>query len=69
VNMKGPRDWTALMFGALHTRNPEVVSSLLAAGANATIQNRDGGRAIDYAGKNPHLKGTKAYWLLNEASY
>ena len=26
-------------------------------------------RAIDYAGGNPHLKGSKAYWLLNEASY
>lgn len=69
VNMKGPRDWTALMFGALHARNPEVVAALLEARADARIRNKDGGRAVDYAGGNPHLKGSKAYWLLNEASY
>jgi len=68
-NIKGPRDVSALMFGAMQTRNPEVVAALLEAGADATIRKKDGGRAVDYAGGNPYLKGSKTYWLLNEASY
>ena len=39
---------------------------LLELGANAKLKNEDGKTAFDYADR---IKGSQAYWLLNEARY
>ena len=49
--------------------NPEVISLLLNNGADAHAKDKDGKRAIDYASENESIKGTKAYWELNDASW
>ena len=41
----------------------------LDAGADPTATNRAGHRAIDLARQNEHLRGTDAYWRLNDASF
>ena len=62
-----------LMAAANSTEYPEVIEILLNAGMNAKTKfNRGeakGERAIDLARENPHLQGTKALKMLEEASY
>ena len=60
---------TPLMWAACHTRNPEVVSALLKAGADAKARDKGGKTAFDHAKDNPRLKGTEAYWDLNNARF
>jgi uncharacterized protein len=60
---------TILMHAAILNRNPEVLRFLLEAGADATIVDQTGRRAIDYARTNDYLRGTDAYWQLNDASF
>ncbi len=48
---------------------PEVLQALLDASADATALDGDGRRAIDYARENEYLRGTDAYWQLNDASF
>ena len=63
-----PRGMTLLIIAsAIFT--PRHVSSLLDAGASANIKDGSGFRAIDYAVKNPKLKGTPEYWRLYNASF
>ena len=47
----------------------DVVEALLAAGANAKAKDTDGKTPFDVAKEHGNLKGTDAYWLLNEAQY
>jgi ankyrin repeat protein len=54
---------------ARYTKNPEVILTLLNAGANPKIKDHDGYLAIDYAKANPNLNNTDALWKLNDASY
>ena len=68
VNAQGSRGWTALMLAAYSNPNPEVVTTLLEAGAKANIKNSDGRIALDYAQKNEKLKGSIAYIQLEKAS-
>jgi len=56
-------------FTPLHTDNPAVVMVLLAAGADAVAHNAWRETPWDYAQENDTLKGTDAYWLLNEARF
>ena len=44
-----------------------VAAKLLIGGAKA--KDKDGKTALDYAKKNEALKGTDAYWKLNDASF
>ena len=62
------RDGSALMIAAaISTANPEIVETLLAAGADKNIADKAKTTAAEYALKNPALKGTDAYWRLSLA--
>ena len=69
VNARGEDGETALMLAAYGNTNPEIISVLLKNGANAHAKDKDGNRAIDLVSENENIKGTKAYWELNDASY
>jgi ankyrin repeat protein len=60
---------TPLMHAVEENKNPEIIITLLKAGADAKMKDSDGKTAFDYAKKNENLKGTKAYWALNDAQY
>jgi uncharacterized protein len=47
----------------------ETVRILLKAGADASVKDTDGKTAWDHAQDNEKLKGTDAYWMLNDARY
>ncbi|MCR5346365.1 MAG: ankyrin repeat domain-containing protein [Fretibacterium sp.] len=64
----GPYKYTALTAAALGTEKPEVIVTLLKAGADAGIKDSWGKFAVNYARENPSLKGTKALRMLEEAS-
>jgi ankyrin repeat protein len=54
------------MWAARFNQNPEVITTLLMAGADAKAKNKAGHTAFDLAHR---LKGTDAYWKLNKAQY
>ena len=62
-----------LMVAANRTEYPEIIEILLDAGMNAKAKfdrgESKGERAINFARENPHLQGTKALKMLEEASY
>jgi len=58
-----------LMVAAWNNENPEVIITLLKAGADAKAKNKWGKTAFDLALSNEKVKGTDAYWKLNEAQY
>jgi ankyrin repeat protein len=60
--------WTALM-GAAGVGTAENVKVLLDAGADASVKDKDGKTAWDLAQDNEKLKGTDAYWMLNDARF
>ena len=60
---------TPLMRAAKYNENPEVITTLLNARADAKAKSIDGKTAFDYAQNNPKIKGTKAYWDLNNARF
>ena len=45
------------------------IQVLLDAGADAKAKDEGGKTPWDYAQENKKLKGTKAYWALNDAQY
>jgi len=59
---------TALMYAAWENPNPEVVVTLLKAGADVKAKSYSGKTAFDYAQDNEKLKGTDALKQLEEAS-
>jgi ankyrin repeat protein len=59
---------TALMWAAARSRNPEIITILLSAGANPKLKSNSGMMAIEYAEENPLLRGTKRYKALNQKS-
>jgi hypothetical protein len=42
---------------------------LLAAGADASLEDKNGKTAWDYAQLNKAFKDTDAYWMLNDARF
>jgi len=60
---------TPLMHAAWINMNPDVITTLLNAGANAKAKSNEGKTAFDYAQNNTKIKGTKAYWDLNNALF
>ena len=46
-----------------------AIIALLDAGADASIRNNEGQTAWDLAQENEHLRGTDAYWRLNDARF
>ena len=68
VNARDEHGWIPLHQAVLFGR-ADVVEALLAAGANAKAKLGDGKTPFDVAKDLGTLKGTDAYWLLNEAQY
>ena len=56
---------TAVVFG----KSSDVVWVLLDVGADPKARDGAWKMALDYAQENDHLKGTPAYWRLNDAHY
>ncbi|MGB4177407.1 MAG: ankyrin repeat domain-containing protein, partial [Halanaerobiales bacterium] len=56
---------TTLMYAAGNTKNPEIIYSLLNAGADPIARDYQGKRVVDYLNENKDLKGTDAYWKLH----
>jgi ankyrin repeat protein len=62
-NMAGPLIWAAI-----NNQNPEVITLLLKAGADAKVKDSQGMTAFFYAQLNKKLTGTDALKQLEEAS-
>jgi len=60
---------TTLMYAAEFNENPDVITILLNAGADARAKSIEGKTAFDYVQNNHKIKGTKAYWELNNALF
>jgi uncharacterized protein len=60
---------TALSLAAAVNREPDVLHMLLDAGADGTARDKDGRTAFDWASENTALRGTDAYWRLNDARF
>ena len=72
VNAQAANGWTPLhlaTYEATSTTNPAVVTTLLDAGADATVRSENGQTPWDHAQDNEALKGTDAYWRLNDARF
>ena len=69
VNDSDTLGQTPLMHGAECNENSDVITTLLNAGADAKAKSIEGKTAFDYAQNNPTIKGTKAYWELNNARF
>jgi hypothetical protein len=54
------------MYAAGSDPNPEVIITLLRAGADGKAKDTVGKTAFDYAQDNEKLRGTDAYWKLKE---
>lgn len=57
------------MVAAGWNQKPEVITTLLKAGADGKAKDSWGRTAFDHAQNNKKLKGTDAYWKLNDARY
>ena len=60
---------TPLHKAASSNRNPSVIEALVEGGADPGDRDDDGKTPFDYAEENEALKGTEAYWLLNEGRF
>ena len=60
---------TPLHAAAHYNANPSVITALIEGGADPGARDDDGKVPFDYAKENEALKGTDAYWLLNEARF
>ena len=57
------------MFAASFSESSEVVQALLNAGADASTKDREAKTAWDLVQENEALKGTPAYWALNQLRF
>ena len=60
---------TGLHIAAQFSENPDIITTLLNAGADGTAVNGDGKTPFDLAKDNEALAGTEAYWALNDARF
>ena len=60
---------TPLHWAAGKNDNPSVILALIEGGADPGARDDAGRTPFDYAKDNEVLKGTEAYWLLNEARF
>ena len=68
VNARNEDGGSSLMLAARYG-TAENVKVLLDAGADASVKDKDGKTAWDLAQDNEKLKGTDAYWMLNDARF
>ena len=60
---------TPLHLAASANANPSVIAALIEAGADPGARDDAGKTPFDYAKDNEALKGTEAYWLLNDGRF
>ena len=60
---------TPLHWAAEHNSNPSVIKALIEGGADPAARDDAGKVPFDYAKENSALRGTDAYWLLNEGRF
>ena len=63
------RKKTKRLYAAILNRTPSVIEALLDAGADAAARDEAGKVPFDYAKDNEALKGTEAYWRLNDGRF
>ena len=69
-NARAASGHTPLHHGAeFESINPDVIMLLLDNNADGKLKGADGKTPFQSAKGNPNLKGTKAYWALNDAQY
>ena len=68
VNIRGEGGDTPLHLAA-ETGAQENIRLLLSAGADTTLLGCEDKTALELAKENPKVKGSEAYWLLNDALY
>jgi hypothetical protein len=61
--------FTVLMSAARNAIDPAIVTLLLDLGADASATDTEGKSAFDYARGNDALRGTDAYWRLNDERF
>ena len=66
---RGEDGMTPLHWAAAENSNPSVIKALIEGGADPSARDDAGFTPFDYAKDNDALKGTDAYWLLNEARF
>jgi uncharacterized protein len=70
IDAKNDAGQTALIAGIFNrSEYSKIVTTLLESGADATIEDAQRQRAIDYIGDDDDLKGTDLYWRLSDATY
>ena len=69
LDARDERGRTPLHWAAVSNDTPAVVQALLDAGANPAARDQSGKIPWDLAQENPALKGTDAYWRLNEGRF
>lgn len=51
------------------SEHPAIIEVLLDAGANLNVRDKTGKTPWDYARGNEEIKGSSAYWRLNDARF
>ena len=69
LEARGKFGETPLHVAAISNKNPAVIAALLDAGANLKARDRFGKTPWDSAKDREPLKGSDAYWRLNEAQF
>ena len=69
LEARGKYGFKPLHEAAQSNENPAVIEALLEAGANPMAPNVGGKTPWDFAQDNEALKGSDAYWRLNEARF
>ena len=68
-NARGGTGWTPLHLAALSNGNPAVITTLMERGADPKARDGEGKLPWNYAKDREELKGSDAYWRLNEARF
>ncbi len=69
INVHIENGQTPLHNAVRFNKNPEVIMTLLKAGADGKLKDSNGHTAFDWAEYNEALKGTDAYQALKDAQY